>query len=310
MADQHAGSYETIRLASANSVATITLDRPDRLNAFTERMLDELVDAFDRTDDDDDVRAVVVTGSGRAFCAGADLEGGGDIFARAGEPFSMERHPDGGGVLTRRIFDSAKPVIAAINGPAVGIGITMTLAMDVRMAADTARFGFVFLKRGLVPEAASTFFLPRLVGISRAAEWVYTGRIFGAEEALSGGLIRSVHPGGDLLDAVRALAAEMADGTSPVATAIARRMLWQMLAHGDPARAHEADSEALHFLGPSAEVREGVASFLEKRPAAFPLAVSRDMPPFFARWQSERGGLGPPPGDGSGPSYDRVRTAR
>jgi enoyl-CoA hydratase/carnithine racemase len=221
----------------------------------------------------------------------------------------MERHPDGGGVLTRRIFDSAKPVIAAINGPAVGIGITMTLAMDVRMAADTARFGFVFLKRGLVPEAASTFFLPRLVGISRAAEWIYTGRILGAEEALSGGLIRSVHPGGDLLDAVHALAAEMADGTSPVATAITRRMLWQMLASGDPATAHEVDSEALHFLGPSAEVREGVASFLEKRPAVFPLAVSRDMPPFFARWQSERGGLGPPPGDG-GRSYDRVRTAR
>jgi enoyl-CoA hydratase/carnithine racemase len=310
MPDQLAGNYETIRLASADGVATITLDRPDRLNAFTEQMLDELVDAFDRTDADDGVRAVVVTGNGRAFCAGADLAAGGATFARADEPFSMERHPDGGGVLSRRIFDSAKPVIAAINGPAVGIGITMTLPMDVRLAADTARFGFVFVRRGLVPEAASTFFLPRVVGISRAAEWVYTGRIFGADEALAGGLIRSVHPREELLNAALALASEMADGTSAVATAIARRMMWQMLAHGSPAKAHEADSEALHFLGPSADVREGVASFLEKRPAAFPLAVSRDMPPFYARWQDERGGLAPPSGNGEGRSYDRLRTVR
>ena len=177
----------------------------------------------------------------------------------------MDRHPDGGGVLTRRIFDSAKPVIGAINGAAVGIGITMTLPMDIRLAADSARFGFVFARRGLVPEAASSFFLPRLVGISRAAEWVYTARIFGADEALAGGLVRSLHPPDELLPAARALAMQMAEGTSAVAIALARRMLWQMLADGAPAKAHEVDSEALHFLGSSADVREGVASFLEKR---------------------------------------------
>src|SRR4051794_4232166 len=310
MADQHAGSYETIRLASADGVATITLDRPDRLNAFTERMLDELVDAFDRTDADDDVRAVVVTGSGRAFCAGADLESGGDIFARAGEPFSMERHADGGGVLTRRIFDSAKPVIGAINGPAVGIGVTLTLPMDVRLASETARFGFVFAKRGIVPEAASTFFLPRLVGISQAAEWVLSARIFGADEALAGRLVRSVHPPDELLPAARALAAEMAQGKSAVAVAVARRMLWQMLADGTPAAAHAADSEALHFFGSSDDVREGVSAFLEKREAAFPLRVSRDMPAFFTRWQQERGGLLPGDAARGGRSYDRLPPAR
>ena len=303
-------SYNTICLERADGIATITLDRPDRLNAFTEPMLEELVDAFDRTDADDDVRAVIVTGSGRAFCAGADLEAGGSTFTRDAEPFSMDRHPDGGGVLTRRIFDSAKPVIGAINGAAVGIGITMTLPMDIRLAADSARFGFVFARRGLVPEAASSFFLPRLVGISRAAEWVYTARIFGADEALAGGLVRSLHPPDELLPAARSLATQMAEGTSAVAIALARRMLWQMLADGDPAKAHEVDSEALHFLGSSADVREGVASFLEKREAAFPLRVSRDMPAFFGRWQAERGGLGPSPGNGHGRSYDRLRPAR
>ena len=301
--------YETIRLEHADGIATVTLDRPDRLNAFTEAMLEELVDAFDRTDADDDVRVVVVTGSGRAFCAGADLETGGAIFDRGAEPFSMERHADGGGILTRRIFDSTKPVIGAINGPAVGIGITMTLPMDLRIAADSARFGFVFVKRGLTPEAASSFFLTRVVGVSRAAEWIYTGRVFGAEEALAGGLVRSVHPRHELLPAVRALAAEMADGTSPVAIALARRMLWQMFGDGDLAKAHEAESEAIHFLGSSAEVREGVASFLEKRDAAFPLRVSRDMPDFFGRWQAQRGGL-TPSGDRPVRSYDRLPRTR
>jgi enoyl-CoA hydratase/carnithine racemase len=301
----HDTEYETIRLERADGVATITLDRPERLNAFTEAMLEELVDAFDRTDADDGVRAVVVTGHGRAFCAGADLNSGPSTFERDAEPFSMGRHADGGGVLARRLFDSAKPIIGAINGPAVGIGVTMTLPMDVRLAAEHARFGFVFVKRGLAPEAASSFFLPRLVGISQAAEWVYTGRIFDAEEALAHGLVRSVHPPDELLPAARSLAMEMAAGTSPVATAIARRMLWQMLADGSPARAHEADSEALHFLGSSPDVREGVASFLEKREPAFPMRVSRDMPRFYGRWQAGRGGLRPPSGDG-GRSYDRL----
>src|SRR4051794_1457278 len=288
-----ATGYATIRLELDDGIATIELHRPDRLNAFTEEMLEELVDALDRSDADDDVRAVVMTGSGRAFCAGADLEAGGATFERGAERFSMDHDADGGGVLARRMFDSAKPIIGAINGAAVGIGATMTLPMDVRLAADTARFGFVFARRGLVPEACSSFFLPRVVGIAQAAEWVFSGRIFDAREALAGGLVRSVHPADELLPAARALAAEFAEGKSAVAIAIARRMLWQMLAGGDPATAHDVDSEALHFLGGSDDVREGVTAFLEKRDAAFPLRVSSDMPPFYARWQSERGGLLP-----------------
>ena len=282
--------YETIRLEHAERVATITLDRPDRLNAFTETMLGELLDAFDRTDADDDVGAVVVTGSGRAFCAGADLAEGGETFARgATEPFDPERHADGGGILTLRIFNSLKPVIAAINGPAVGVGATMTLPMDVRLASDTARFGFVFTRRGLVPEAASSFFLPRVVGIAQAAEWVFTGRVFPAAEALAGGLVRSLHAPDALLPAARALAAEMAEGGSAVAIAVARRLLWDMLAAGDPQRAHAADSEAMHALGSSADVREGVEAFLEKRPAQFPLRVSRDLPAVVERWRTAGG---------------------
>jgi enoyl-CoA hydratase/carnithine racemase len=262
------------------------------------------------TDADDDVRVVIVTGSGRAFCAGADLSSNGSELNRGAGPFSMERHADGGGILARRIFDSAKPVIGAINGPAVGIGATMTLPMDIRVSAVGARFGFVFVKRGFVPEAASSFFLPRLVGIAQAAEWVLTGRIFGAEEALAEGLVRSIHPADELLPAARALAAEMTQGSSPLAMAIARRMLWQMLGDGDPARAHELDSEALQFLTASADLREGIASFLEKRDPVFPLSVSRDMPAFFERWQRERGGLARPHGDGVGSSYERIRATR
>src|SRR3954447_21238122 len=300
-----ATGYATIRLEREDGVATIELHRPDRLNAFTEEMLEELVDAFDRTDADDDVRAVVVTGSGRAFCAGADLEAGGATFERGDEPFDMERHADGGGVLARRIFDSAKPVIGAVNGPAVGIGVTMTLPMDVRLAAENARFRFVFARRGIVPEACSSFFLPRVVGIARAAEWVFSGRIFDAQEALASGLVRSIHAGDELLPAARALAAEFRDGTSAVAVALARRMMWQMLAEGTPLAAHELESEALHFLGSSDDVREGVASFLEKRDAHFPLRVSRDMPEFYARWQAERGGLLPQAPAGATQSSDR-----
>jgi enoyl-CoA hydratase/carnithine racemase len=283
--------YETIRLDLAEPVATITLDREQRLNAFTEQMAEDLLDALDRTDAADGVRAVVVTGAGRAFCAGADLAQGGDTFAHQAEPFEMSRHADAGGIVARRLLDSAKPVIAAINGPAIGIGITMTLAMDVRLASDGARIGFVFVRRGLVPEASSSFFLPRLVGIARAAEWVYTGRIFEADEGLAAGLLRSVHEPGELLGAAYALANEMADGTSGVAVAAARRMMWQMLeGSADPVLAHEVDSEALHVLGRGEDVREGVASFLEKRAPAFPMRVSSDMPGFYERWGRERGG--------------------
>jgi enoyl-CoA hydratase/carnithine racemase len=279
--------FQTIALDREDGVATITLNRPDRLNAFTEQMLEELLEALDITDADDDVRAVIFTGSGRAYCAGADLGKGGDTFKSDDEPFDLERHADGGGRLSLRLFASAKPVIAAVNGPAVGVGVTMTLPMDVRLAADSARFGFVFAKRGIVPEACSSFFLPRLVGIAQAAEWVFSGRVFDAQEALAGGLVRSVHPAEELLPAARALAKEFRDGTAPVAVAIARRMLWQMLADGSPAKAHALDSEALHFLGRSDDVREGVVSFLEKRDPVFPMRVSRDMPDFYERWRTE-----------------------
>jgi enoyl-CoA hydratase/carnithine racemase len=279
--------FKTILLEREDGVATLTLNRPDRLNAFTEEMLEELLEALDLTDADDDVRAVIFTGSGRAFCAGADLGKGGETFKQGDEPFSLEQHRDGGGRLTLRLFDSAKPVIAAVNGPSVGVGVTMTLPMDVRLAADSARFGFVFAKRGIVPEAASSFFLPRVVGIAQAAEWVFSGRVFDAQEALAGGLVRSVHPADELLSAARALAEDFRDGTAPVAVAIARRMLWRMLADGSPAKAHEIDSEALHFLGASDDVHEGVVSFLEKREPDFPLRVSRDMPDFYERWRTE-----------------------
>lgn len=280
-------------------VATITLDRPQALNAFTERMCREMLDVLDRVDADDGVRAVIVTGRGRGFCAGADLSGGGETFnhpARAGagedgeggrqESGHVPRIPrDGGGLVTLRIFDCTKPVIAAVNGPAVGVGVTMTLPMDIRLASESARFGFVFARRGIVPEACSSWFLPRLVGISQAAEWVYTGRVFDATEALAGGLVRSVHPAGDLLPAARALAEEMSASTSAVSVALSRRMLWRMLGAAHPMDAHRADSRGIYLAGQSEDAREGVVSFLEKRPAAFPGRVSAGLPDLFPEWE-------------------------
>lgn len=261
-------------------VATITLDRPEKLNAFTETMGGELIAAFDRTDADPDVRAVIVTGRGRAFCAGADLSGaGGQTFAGGGEA-----HRDGGGLVVLRIFRSTKPVIAAINGPAVGVGATMTLPMDIRLASDAARIGFVFARRGITPEAASSWFLPRAVGISRALEWTMTGRILPAAEALDGGLVRSVHPADELLGAARALAAEIAEA-APVSVALTRQMLWRMLGADDPMEAHIVDSKAIASRGASADAVEGVTSFLDKRPADFPLRVPKDLPEFYPWWE-------------------------
>jgi enoyl-CoA hydratase/carnithine racemase len=262
-------------------VLTITLNRPDRLNAWTATMSRELIAAFDRADADDDVRAVVVTGAGRGFCAGADLAGGGETFdPRARE--STDAIPrDNGGQFTLRVFDCTKPVIAAINGPAVGVGATMTLPMDIRLAADDARIGFVFARRGIVPEACSSWFLPRIVGISRAMEWVATGRVFPAREALEGGLVRSLHPRDELLAAAYGLAREIADNASPVSVALARRMLWTMLGAEHPMLAHRADSRGMFARGQSADAREGVTSFLEKRPARFPDRVSDGLPDLF-----------------------------
>ena len=277
-------SYEQIITDLADGVLTITLNRPERLNAWTPTMQRELIAAFDEADGNDEVRVVIVTGAGRGFCAGADLAAGGATFDR-GERGSSDAVPrDGGGQFTLRVFDCTKPVIAAINGPAVGVGATMTLAMDIRLASDEARLGFVFARRGIVPEACSSWFLPRLVGISQAMEWVATGRVFGAEEALQAGLIRSVHPQDELLAAARGIAREIIDNAAPVSVALARRMMWRMLGAEHPMIAHRADSRGMLHRGRSDDAAEGISAFLEKRPAAFPDRVSVGLPDVMADW--------------------------
>jgi enoyl-CoA hydratase/carnithine racemase len=277
--------FETLLYDVADRVATVTLNRPDRLNAVNTTVIRELVEAFDAADGDDGVRAVIVTGAGRAFCAGADLGGGGTTFAGGpGRAETPEQHRDGGGLVTLRIFDMKKPVIAAINGPAVGFGITMTLAMDVRIASTAAKMGFVFSRRGVVPEACSTWFLPRLVGIAQAAEWAYTGRVFGPEEALAGGLVSEIVEPAALLPAARALAVDIAQNTSAVSVALIRQMLWRMLGADHPREAHRIDSLGMWHTGRSADAQEGVTSFLEKRPPRFTGRPSKDMPPFYPWW--------------------------
>jgi enoyl-CoA hydratase/carnithine racemase len=276
--------YEQIRYEVADRVLTITLHRPERLNAFTDRMVGELIDAFDRADADDAVRAVIVTGAGRAFCAGADLGGGGATFDYAAGPERIDEHRDGGGLVALRIFEARKPVIAAINGPAVGVGATMTLPMDVRVAASGARFGFVFARRGIVPEACSSWFLPRVVGIAQALEWTYSGRVFGADEALAGRLVSRVVPPDALLSTARELAREIADNTSAVSVALTRQLMWRMLGADHPMAAHQIDSKCIYWLGRAADAHEGIASFLEKRPPRFVLKASTDLPPFYPWW--------------------------
>ena len=282
-------SYNAITYDVEDGILTLTLNRPEKLNAFTGEMLTEMIDAFDRADADDDVRAIIVTGAGRAFCAGADLSGGGDTFNADGrEDRKSGVQPDGGGKLTLRIYELNKPIIAAINGAAVGVGITMTLAMDVRIAADVAKFGFVFARRGIVPEACSSYFLPRVVGISKALEWCYSGRVFPADEALQGGLLRSLHPKEELLEAARGIARDIADNTSAVSVSLIRHMMWRMLGADHPIEAHKIDSRGVYYTGRSADSKEGVASFLEKRPAKFPGTVSNDMPEFFPWWEERK----------------------
>lgn len=275
--------YTQILYDVDDRIATITLNRPDKLNAFTTTMMRELIDALDRIDGDDDVRAVIVTGASRGFCAGADLSAGAATFAHGGsdEQTAVGVPRDGGGMVSLRMFECTKPVIAAINGAAVGVGITMTLPMDIRLASTSAKIGFVFARRGIVPEACSAWFLPRLVGISQALEWCYSGRVFGADEALAGGLVRSVHEPDELLPAARAIAREIADHTSPVSIALTRRMLWSMLTADHPMEAHRVDSRAILQRGRSADAREGVESFLEKRPAMFADRVSDGLPDVF-----------------------------
>ena len=282
-------TYTQIIVAKADGIATITLNRPDKMNAYTRTMGQEIMAAMDDIDGDDTVRAVVFTGAGnRAFCAGADLtpEGGGHVFSDPTQvdDLSDPRVRDGGGLLTLRLFESKKPLISACNGVAVGVGATMQLAMDIRLASETARYGFVFARRGIVPEAASSWFLPRIVGISQALEWCYTGRVFDAAEAKAGGLVRSVHAPGELLGVAQALAGEIAQNTSAVSVAMTRAMMWRLSATDHPMEAHKIDSRAIYRLSRGADAREGIASFLEKRGPAYPGKVSADMPEFYPWW--------------------------
>lgn len=286
-------SFETLDYAVEDGVATVTLNRPDKLNAFNTQMMRDMIAVFDETDADDAVRAVIVTGAGRAFCAGADLSAGASTFdyeKQGGEALAARTRDglqrDGGGLVTLRIFDSLKPVIAAVNGAAVGIGATMQLAMDIRLVSTQARYGFVFARRGLNPEAASSWFLPRLVGVQTALEWCYTGRIFPAQEALDRGLARSIHEPDDLLPAARALAREIVDNTAPVSVAVTRQLIWRMAGAPHPMIAHRADSRGIQARGKSGDAREGVASFLEKRPANYPDRVSSDLPDIWAEWDA------------------------
>ena len=283
---------ETILTDLSDGIFTITINRPNRMNAFTTQTMHEMIAAFDEIDANDEVRAVIVTGTGnRAFCAGADLAAGGDTFdyeKRSGRDYPIRKDGsvdwqhrgarDGGGQLTLRIFNCKKPVIGAINGAAVGVGSTMTLPMDVRLASDTARFGFVFTRRGIVPEAASSFFLPRLVGISQALQWCYKGHVFDAEEAKAAGLVQAIHAADDLIPAARALAVELTAESAPVSVAMTRQMMWRMLGASHPIEAHRMDSRAIWYRGRQDDAKEGVNSFLEKRPASYLNKVSSDMP--------------------------------
>jgi len=288
-------NFETIKYEVKDKILTITLNRPDRLNAFTGQMMNDLISAFDSASNDDEVRVVIVTGEGRGFCAGADLGAGEATFNRDENPRAkktddeenLEWLRDGGGRTTLAIYDCSKPIIAAINGPAVGVGVTMTLPMDIRLASDEAKFGFVFARRGLVPEAASSWFLPRIVGISKSLEWTFSGKVFDAEEALKGGLIRSVHSKDSLLDEAKKIANEIIENTSPVSVSMTRQMLWKMLGADHPMEAHKVDSRAIYELGKGEDTKEGVNSFLEKRPPEFPSKVSKDMPDFYPWWDEK-----------------------
>jgi enoyl-CoA hydratase/carnithine racemase len=294
-------TYETILYDVDDQILTITMNRPDKLNAFNNTMLEELLDAFDRADADDGVRAIIVTGAGRGFCAGADLSAGRATFDRRrpdrkpiptrpdGQPdLSHDNARDGGGRVSLRIFELKKPIIAACNGPAVGVGVTMQLPMDVRIASEEARYGFVFSRRAIVPEACSTWFLPRIVGIAQALEWAFSGRVFPASEALAGGLVSKVVPADELISTARATARSFIEGTAPVSVALIRHMMWKMLGADHPMTAHKVESRGIYWRGLSEDVHEGVAAFLEKRQANFGATVSKDMPSYFPWWNEPK----------------------
>ncbi len=276
-------TYEQITYSVDHGVATLTLNRPDRLNAFTGKMLHEMLDVLDAVDNDDTVRALIVTGAGRGFCAGADLSGGQETFSAGVKPGDFDR--DGGGLLTLRLYDMKKFTIAAINGPAVGVGIAMTLAMDVRLLSSAAKVGFVHVRRGIMPEAASTWFLPRVVGISKALEWGCTGRLIMPDEAHAANLVRSVHEPADLLDAANALAREVADNAAPVSVAVTRQAMWRLLGAAHPMDGHRVDSRGVRALARLDDGREGVASFLEKRAAVFTGRPQDQMPDTMPWWR-------------------------
>lgn len=278
--------YSQIKYEISDRIFTITLNRPERLNAFTPVMCKELVDAFGKADADDDVRVVIVTGAGRAFCAGSDLAPDTGVLGGRWEmsPDDLETRRDLAGQVTLRIYDLKKPVIAAINGPAVGVGITMTLAMDIRLASENARIGFVFARRGLVAEGASTWFLPRIVGMGKATEWIYTGKVFGVQEALAHGLVTEVLPPDALIPRAREIALEIAQNTSAISVALCRQMLWKMVGADHPMEAHKIDSKGVWWTFQQPDVREGITSFLEKRPPNFTMKPSTDMPDFYPWW--------------------------
>ncbi|HJL99086.1 MAG: crotonase/enoyl-CoA hydratase family protein [Acidimicrobiales bacterium] len=291
--------FKTLRYEVADHTLTLTMNRPERLNAFNSQMQREFLEALEHADSDDEIRVVIVTGEGRGFCAGADLEKGAETFDYDGqtEEAKTERASnegrqgggnawlrDGGGLLSLRLYEFNKPIIAAINGPAVGVGVTMTLPMDIRLASTAARIGFVFSRRGIVPEACSSYFLPRVVGVSKALEWAYSGKVFDAEEALAGGLVRSIHEPEDLMPAARAIASEIATNTSAISVTMIRHMMWRMLGADHPMEAHKVDSRGIFHLGQGADAHEGVVSFLEKRAPDFTLKTSEDMPEFFPWW--------------------------
>ncbi|WP_072810197.1 enoyl-CoA hydratase-related protein [Rhodococcus zopfii] len=276
-----AATDDIVVLEHRGEIAVVRLNRPDRLNAFTNEMCHRLVAIFDETDADDSVRAVVLTGTGRAFCAGADLAAGGDTFVLGDDPDTGGAPPDTGGQVALRIYRSLKPVIAAINGPAAGVGVTMTLPADIRIASDTAKFGFVFARRGLVPEACSTWFLPRVVGISTAVEWTVGGRMVPAAEALERGLVRELVPAGQVLDRALEIARDLVTGKAPVSVALTRQLMWRMLGAPEPEIAHRAESIGIHVRGTSGDVREGVDAFLSKREPEFPDTVSDGLPDLF-----------------------------
>jgi len=279
-------NFKTIACEVKDGIFTLTLNRPEILNAFNRDMLDEMIEAFDQADADDAVRAIIVTGAGRGYCAGADLSSGGNTFdadARGDRDSGLQ--PDGGGRLTLRIYELKKPIIAAVNGPAVGVGVTMTLPMDIRIAADNARFGFVFARRGIVPEACSSYFLPRVVGISQALDWCYSGKVFSADEALAGGLVKEVVPKDELLERARSIALEISANTSAISVTLIRQMMWRMLGADHPMEAHKIDSRGVYHTGRSADAAEGVSAFLEKRDASFPGKVSSDLPSFYPWWE-------------------------